>query len=299
MAQRHGGDDAAGTAVVIEDDPDIRELISSVLQQSGFQVHTSADGAAGVAAVELHHADLVTVDLGLPGIDGFEVVRQIRLHSDCYIVMVSARTDEVDTLMALNTGADDFITKPFRPRELRARVTAMFRRPRAAHVPDVGDPAGDGAGGALRGGQVLGALSDPGSPGAPDASAGSAGSARPAASPAGSPILSHDNLRLDPDARTVSIGDDDIVLTRTEFELLHTLLLSGRRVRTKADLVRHLRAGDSAGSAAYVSEADERAVEVHIGNLRRKLSRGDQAAPPAAVIETVRGVGYKLAPTST
>ncbi|MDN5720556.1 MAG: winged helix-turn-helix domain-containing protein [Corynebacterium sp.] len=100
----------------------------------------------------------------------------------------------------------------------------------------------------------------------------------------------------------MNVGPEEIVLTRTEFELLHTLLLSGRRVRTKTDLVRHLRAEDPTGSAAYVSEADERAVEVHIGNLRRKLGRGEaagSAASPGAVIETVRGVGYKLAAASS
>ncbi|MGP9724864.1 response regulator transcription factor [Corynebacterium sp. AOP40-9SA-29] len=307
MAHRRDSQEAAGTAVVIEDDPDIRDLISSVLQQSGFQVHVASDGATGVDAVESHRPNITTVDLGLPGIDGFEVVRQIRLLSDCYVIIISARTDEVDTLMALNTGADDFITKPFRPRELRARVTAMLRRPRTA--TEHGEPEEFPE-------SAEAAESTENAAGAENAAnaelAGSAASieiteplgtapARPTLSD-GSKVLSHNDLRLDPDTRTVNVGTEEIVLTRTEFELLHTLLSSGRRVRTKADLVRHLRAEDSMGSATYVSEADERAVEVHIGNLRRKLGRGEAAASAtstAAVIETVRGVGYKLASASS
>lgn len=294
MAHRRDSQEAAGTAVVIEDDPDIRDLISSVLQQSGFQVHVASDGATGVDAVEGHRPDITTVDLGLPGIDGFEVVRQVRLLSDCYVIIISARTDEVDTLMALNTGADDFITKPFRPRELRARVTAMLRRPRTA--TEDGEP--DEFPGAAE-------TVEPGAHAAPAVPAEITETItvvpeRPTPSH-GSRVLSHNDVRLDPDTRTVNVGTEEIVLTRTEFELLHTLLLSGRRVRTKTDLVRHLRAEDPTGSAAYVSEADERAVEVHIGNLRRKLGRGEaagSAASPGAVIETVRGVGYKLAAAS-
>lgn len=295
MAHRRDSQEAAGTAVVIEDDPDIRDLISSVLQQSGFQVHVASDGATGVDAVERYRPDITTVDLGLPGIDGFEVVRQIRLLSDCYVIIISARTDEVDTLMALNTGADDFITKPFRPRELRARVTAMLRRPRTATE--------DGETAEFHGAAET---AEPGAHAAPAVPAEITETIavvpeRPTPSD-GSQVLSHNDVRLDPDTRTVNVGPEEIVLTRTEFELLHTLLLSGRRARTKTDLVRHLRAEDPTGSAAYVSEADERAVEVHIGNLRRKLGRGEaagSAASPGAVIETVRGVGYKLAAASS
>lgn len=301
MAHRRDSQEAAGTAVVIEDDPDIRDLISSVLQQSGFQVHVASDGATGVDAVESHRPNITTVDLGLPGIDGFEVVRQIRLLSDCYVIIISARTDEVDTLMALNTGADDFITKPFRPRELRARVTAMLRRPRTATEHGEPEEFPEGTEDAANAEAIEDA--------ALTASAASieiteplgTAPARPTLSD-GSKVLSHNDLRLDPDTRTVNVGAEEIVLTRTEFELLHTLLSSGRRVRTKADLVRHLRAEDSMGSATYVSEADEHAVEVHIGNLRRKLGRGEAAASAtstAAVIETVRGVGYKLASASS
>ncbi|WP_425481691.1 winged helix-turn-helix domain-containing protein [Kocuria coralli] len=113
----------------------------------------------------------------------------------------------------------------------------------------------------------------------------------PGASANGTDVLERQGLRIDPQMRSVWLDDDALELTRTEFDLLHTLMGSGRRVRTKADLVRHLRA-DSLMSEAYVSEADERSVEVHIGNVRRKLGRTGQSA---VWIETVRGVGYRMA----
>ena len=117
-------------AVVIEDDQDIREVIRHVLLASGFAVYPAATGLEGVAAVRLHNPAIVTLDLILPDIDGFEVARQVREFSDTYIIMVTARNEELDTLMGLESGADDFVTKPFRPRELRARVEALLRRSR-------------------------------------------------------------------------------------------------------------------------------------------------------------------------
>lgn len=122
-------------AVVIEDDPDIRDLIITVFEQAGFAVHSATDGETGVKLAREHFPTLVTIDLGLPGIDGFEVARRIRAGSECYIIMISARTDEAETLMGLGAGADDFITKPFRPRELRARIDAMMRRPGPSAQP--------------------------------------------------------------------------------------------------------------------------------------------------------------------
>ena len=119
-----------GVAVVVEDDDDVRHLVEAVLSQAGFDVHGAASGREGVEVVRSQKANVVTLDVGLNDIDGFEVLRRIRQFSDAYVVMLTARTDELDTLTALHTGADDFMTKPFRPRELRARVAAMMRRPR-------------------------------------------------------------------------------------------------------------------------------------------------------------------------
>src|SRR6476659_1689794 len=117
-------------ALVVEDDEDMRSLIEFTLSTQGFQVMTAYSGTAGVYAVRDHDPDLVTLDLGLPGIDGIEACRRIREISDAYVVMITARDDEVEKLIGLETGADDYLSKPFSPRELNARVNAMFRRPR-------------------------------------------------------------------------------------------------------------------------------------------------------------------------
>lgn len=122
--------DTARTAVVIEDESDIRALISQVLERAGFIVYTAADGAAGLELVREHEPLVTTLDISMPGIDGFEVAKRIRQISSTYLVMLTARADEIDTLQGLQAGADDYLTKPFRPRELRARVEAMMRRPR-------------------------------------------------------------------------------------------------------------------------------------------------------------------------
>lgn len=114
-----------GVAVVIEDDADMRNLLEAVLLQSGFLVHTAADGREGVEVVRRQLPNVVAVDVGLPDIDGFEVLRRIREISNAYVVMLTGRTEEVDVLTALQSGADDYITKPFRPRELRARIATM------------------------------------------------------------------------------------------------------------------------------------------------------------------------------
>ena len=117
-------------AVVVEDDGDIRDLLVSVLTQAGFAVHAAGTGTAGVELVRAHCPLVTTLDVSLPDIDGFEVARRVRTFSGTYIVMLTARDEEIDTLMGLDAGADDYVTKPFRPRELRARIQAMLRRPR-------------------------------------------------------------------------------------------------------------------------------------------------------------------------
>jgi two-component system OmpR family response regulator len=133
-----GVDDARErTAVIVEDDPDVRELLDAVLSQAGFATHTAASGREGVELVRSFDPLVTTLDVGLPDIDGFEVCRRIRAVSDTYVVMLTARTDEIDALMGLDAGADDYQTKPFRPRELRARIEAMLRRPRR-QVPSAG-----------------------------------------------------------------------------------------------------------------------------------------------------------------
>ncbi|WP_120522441.1 PP2C family protein-serine/threonine phosphatase [Arthrobacter celericrescens] len=122
-------------AVVIEDDDDIRGLLAVVLRQLDFDVVEAADGLSGVESVRETQPELVTLDVNMPGIDGIEACRRLREFSDAYIVMLSARTAELDRLAGLDTGADDYLTKPFSPKELQARVRALFRRSRPAPAP--------------------------------------------------------------------------------------------------------------------------------------------------------------------
>ena len=110
-----------GIAVVVEDDDDVRESLKQVLQQSGFSVFATSSGTEGVETVREHDPVIVTMDVGLPDFDGIEAARRIRTFSDAYLIIVSGRVEEADALMGFEAGADDYLTKPFRPRELRAR----------------------------------------------------------------------------------------------------------------------------------------------------------------------------------
>ena len=183
---------------------------------------------------------MTTLDVNMPGMDGFETAKRIRGMSATYIVMLSARTEEIDAMQGLEAGADDYVAKPFRPRELRARIDAMLRRPR--HHIDV--------------------------PAAPEPA-----TARP-------PIaewLEHQGLRLNPETRVVTVDGDDLQLTRSEFDILADLLTGGRRVRAKTDLALMLR-GEHFTGVEFVTDSDARAIEVHVANLRRKL--GESPASP-------------------
>lgn len=116
--------------LVIEDAPELRLLVTASLEREGFAVAAVEDGETGVATARADTPDVIVLDVGLPGINGIEVCRQIRTFSDAYIVMLTARDDEVDKLLGLGIGADDYMTKPFSPRELVARINVMLRRPR-------------------------------------------------------------------------------------------------------------------------------------------------------------------------
>ena len=122
-------------AVVVEDDADIRGLLVLILEQLDFVVTEAPDGLSGVEAVRNTNAELVTLDINLPDIDGMEVCRRMREFSDAYIMMLTARADEIDRLNGLDTGADDYINKPFSPKELQARIRALFRRARTPAAP--------------------------------------------------------------------------------------------------------------------------------------------------------------------
>ncbi|KGN37480.1 response regulator transcription factor [Knoellia subterranea] len=117
-------------ALVVEDDVPMATVIANYLEREGYEVHVSHDGMDAVQVARNVDPDVVILDLGLPGQDGIEVCRSLRTFSDAYVVMLTARTDELDTLVGLSVGADDYMTKPFSPRVLIARLRAMLRRPR-------------------------------------------------------------------------------------------------------------------------------------------------------------------------
>ena len=131
-------DSPSGTVkvLVIDDEKPLLRLVEQYLHREGMNVATTSDGADAVEMVRNQDPAVVILDLGLPGMDGVEVCRQIRNFSDCYVVMLTARAEEVDRLIGLSVGADDYVTKPFSPRELVLRVRAMLRRPRQGWAAD-------------------------------------------------------------------------------------------------------------------------------------------------------------------
>lgn len=237
-------------ALVVEDDDDIRSLIEYTLTTQGFEVTAVETGTAAIEAVRTFDPDLITLDLGLPGIDGIETCRRIRDLTEAYVVMITARNEQIDRLLGLETGADDFIAKPFDAHELKARVNAMFRRPRR-----------------------------PSESAAPPAPA-------PAAAvpdvPESHEVLQHGTLRVDVDGRRAFRNDEELSLTRTEFDLLAELMRSPARVWSRETLLRSVWGTEWS--------TDTHLVEVHIGNLRRKLGE----TKDARFVRTVRGVGYRM-----
>ena len=119
-------------ALVVDDERALAGLVRSYLERDGFEVSMAHDGQQAIELAREFDPDVVVLDLGLPQLDGVEVCRVVRTFSDCYIIMLTARTEEIDKLIGLSVGADDYVTKPFSPRELLARIHAMLRRPRAS-----------------------------------------------------------------------------------------------------------------------------------------------------------------------
>jgi two-component system OmpR family response regulator len=295
-------------AVIIEDDADVRHLLKTVLTQSGFQTIMTTNGADGIDAVRTHRPILTTLDVSMPGMDGFAAAKRIREFSNTYIVMLTALADEIDVVQGLDSGADDYLLKPFRPRELRARIETMLRRPRertgaggteergtgvlpqAAPAPaapaPVHEPLHEPVHHVPQQPPAPGVVEAPPAP-APAPAVAATGTA----SPSSDGWLEHRGLRLNTGTRLTQVDGRGVELTRSEFDLLAALMSTGRRVRSKADLVLSLR-GESYVTTYYVNDADKRAVEVHMANLRRKI--GDSSSTPR-FIETVRGVGYRLA----
>lgn len=280
--------------VVIDRDEEVRSLLRATLGEAGFEVHCAATGESGVALVRAKQPDTVTLDPALPDTDGYDVLRRIREFSHTYILIITAQGGLRATLRGFDAGADDYMVKPVRPRELRARVDGMLRRPRQLTVPPIVTPREPP--------QVSPRLRGSVPP---------ARNLRPVKTPAPAQVPSaaqdlaadrgyvnsyeHKGLELDYAARAATIGGRTLQLTRTEFDLLHILLQRGTGVVTKTELVGLLglmkRDPGPSGGAAGTRDPG-RIIETHIGNLRRKL--GDDARKPRW-LKTVRGSGYTLA----
>lgn len=228
-------------ALVVDDEAPLAEVVASYLERDQFETTVVFNGSDAIAVARELDPDVVILDLGLPGVDGLEVCRQLRTFSDAYVVMLTARDTEMDTIVGLTVGADDYVTKPFSPRELVARIRAMLRRPR---VPTPVDAV--------------------------------AADDRP-------PPRQFGPLSIDVAARDVTIDDEPITLTRTEFDILEALSARPGVVLTRRQLLETVRDGPWVG--------DDHLIDVHIGHLRRKL--GDDAAQPRYII-TIRGVGYRM-----
>ncbi|WP_199178131.1 response regulator transcription factor [Mycobacterium hubeiense] len=131
MTAHQGGGSAGYRALVVDDEVPLAGVVASYLKREHFEVSTAHNGHHALALAWENDPDVVVLDLALPGLDGLEVCRQLRTFSDAYVVMLTARDTEMDTIVGLSVGADDYVTKPFSPRELVARIRAMLRRPRS------------------------------------------------------------------------------------------------------------------------------------------------------------------------
>jgi two-component system response regulator RegX3 len=221
--------------LVVDDEPALRDSLSYALRQEGFDVELREDGDSGLAAALENGFDLVILDLMLPGLPGTEVCRRLRAESPIPIVMLTAKGAELDRVLGLEIGADDYVTKPFSMAELIGRVRAILRR-RELDRAGVGDVRRVGG------------------------------------------------LELDPVRHRVRVDGTEISLTPSEFRLLDFLAGQPERVFSRKEIMQHL------WDSSYVG--DQRACDIHISNLRRKVE-ADPADPTRIV--TVRGVGYKLA----
>lgn len=124
--------------LVIDDEPSITNLVTAYLKPEAYEVHTAADGPSGLKAARAFKPDLIILDIMLPGMDGLELLSRLRRESQVYVILLTARTEETDKIVGLSVGADDYVTKPFSPRELTARVKAALRRIQAAPGSETG-----------------------------------------------------------------------------------------------------------------------------------------------------------------
>jgi DNA-binding response OmpR family regulator len=218
--------------LVVEDEANIASFVAMYLTKAGFDVRVARNGSEALAKAGTEAPALIVLDLMLPDLDGIDVCRRIRERSDMPILMLTARDDDVDKIIGLEVGADDYLTKPFNPRELVARVKSILRRSTSKRR----EPEGGS--------------------------------------------LEHGVLRIDSGRREVTVGGTEVQLAPKEFDLLWELLDHRGLVLTRDQLLERV--------WGYTFAGDTRTVDVHVGQLRRKLG---ESCP----IVTVWGVGYKVA----
>ncbi len=222
------------TVLVADDEKNIVSLVKLYLSTEGYAVESAADGPAALEAARRVRPALVILDVMLPQLDGWEVLRQLRAESSVPVIMLSARTEDIDKVVGLELGADDYVTKPFNPRELIARVKAVLRRTGGRSKRDILVEVGD--------------------------------------------------VAIDSARREVRVNGQLVALRNKEFELLVALASQPGRVVTRDSLL--------ASVWDYAESGGSRTVDVHVKFLRDKL------AGSAIEIQSVRGYGYKLVPTS-
>ena len=220
--------------LVVDDEPAIVDAVTYALRASGFEVDTFGDGESALEAARRDGYDVLVLDVRLPGLSGIEICRRLRSESDVPILILTAMDAEVDRVLGLEAGADDYVTKPFSVAELVSRVRAILRRRELDRA----------AGGGVR----------------------RVGS-----------------LELDVHRHEVRIDGRAIRLTPSEFRLLAFLAQEPERVYSRREIMQHL------WDSTYVG--DQRACDIHVSNLRRKIE--DMPGRPQRLV-TVRGVGYKL-----
>lgn len=226
--------------LVVDDDRKLCRLIRDYLEPLGYRVEVVHDGPEGVRRATTEEWNAVILDVMLPGLDGFQVLQQIRRTSDVPVLMLTARGDEADRIVGLEIGADDYLPKTFSSRELLARLRAVTRRTRSPH-----------AGGNAHDKPLEELVVGP--------------------------------LRIQPEARTAVVGDQSLVLTPVEFDLLVSLARARGRVRSREQLLDEIRDRNF--------DVFDRSIDVHISALRKKL--GDDAKSPR-FIRTLRSAGYML-----
>ncbi|HEV7211367.1 MAG TPA: response regulator transcription factor [Blastococcus sp.] len=229
---------AAQSVLVVEDTDEIRELVTTVLSRAGMDVREASSGAACMEEVRRDPPDLIVLDLGLPDADGTEVCRQIRAETQCYVLMLTARAEEVDLLIGLAVGADGYMAKPFSPRELVARVQAMLRFPRKPQ------PA----------------------------------PAAQVAEQVESAVRRLAELEVDEESREVRVDGEVVDLTRTEFDLLAALASRPGRVLQRETLLREVWQTDWEGNLrlveAHMSNLRRKLVAAGLNSPEIRTVRG-------------------------